>query len=63
VPESVGDGWAVTERLAIDAGLVVSPGEFYGPDGAGFVRIAVVQPMERLQLVAGRLAGVDVAQG
>jgi aspartate/methionine/tyrosine aminotransferase len=34
---------------------VVSPGEFYGPDGAGHVRIAVVQPDDRLELVARRL--------
>ena len=31
------------------------PGEFYGPDGAGFVRVAVVQPDDRLELVARRL--------
>jgi aspartate/methionine/tyrosine aminotransferase len=34
----------------------VSPGEFYGPDGAGHVRIAVVQPDDRIALVADRLA-------
>jgi succinyldiaminopimelate transaminase len=55
-----GGGWSVTEALALEAGLLVSPGEFYGPDGAGFVRVAVVQPMERLELVADRLAGRDV---
>jgi aspartate/methionine/tyrosine aminotransferase len=33
----------------------VSPGEFYGRAGAGHVRIALVQPMERLELVARRL--------
>jgi aspartate/methionine/tyrosine aminotransferase len=54
---TVGGGWAVAERLALDGGLLVSPGEFYGPDGADFVRVAVVQPMERLELVASRLAG------
>jgi len=50
-------GWALTEALAIDGGLLVSPGDLYGPDGAGHVRVAVVQPMERLEVVAGRLAG------
>jgi aspartate/methionine/tyrosine aminotransferase len=61
VPERVrGGGWAVTEALALEAGLLVSPGEFYGPDGAGFVRVAVVQPMERFELIADRLAGRDV---
>jgi aspartate/methionine/tyrosine aminotransferase len=57
--EPAGD-WSVTEALALEAGLLVSPGEFYGPGGAGFVRVAVVQPMERLELVADRLAGRDV---
>jgi succinyldiaminopimelate transaminase len=58
VPEGSGaDGWSVTEALALEAGLLVSPGEFYGPEGAGFVRVAVVQPLERLELVAERLDG------
>jgi succinyldiaminopimelate transaminase len=52
----VGDGWEYTERLARDGGALVSPGEFYGPEGAGFVRVAVVQPDDRVQLVADRLA-------
>ncbi len=41
--------------LADEAGLLVSPGELYGPDGSGHVRVAVVQPMDRLELVATRL--------
>ncbi|MDQ3757528.1 MAG: aminotransferase class I/II-fold pyridoxal phosphate-dependent enzyme, partial [Actinomycetota bacterium] len=48
-----GDAWAFTERLAAAGGCLVSPGDFYG--AAGFVRIAVVQPLERLELVAARL--------
>ncbi len=52
----VEDGWEFTERLAGDGGALVSPGEFYGPDGANFVRVAVVQPDERIQLVADRLS-------
>jgi aspartate/methionine/tyrosine aminotransferase len=54
------DAWALARRLATEAGAIVSPGEFYGPAGAGHVRIAVVQPDERLALVARRL-GVDAA--
>jgi succinyldiaminopimelate transaminase len=50
-----GDAWAWTEALAAEGGVLVSPGEFYGPDGAGFVRIAMVQPDERIELVARRL--------
>ncbi len=52
----VDDGWDFTERLARDGGALVSPGEFYGPDGAAFVRVAVVQPDDRIQLVAERLS-------
>ena len=64
VPASVPDGgWGLTERLALAGGVLVSPGEFYGPDGAGFVRIAVVQPTERLELVVSRLAGTDLTVG
>ncbi|TFH20258.1 MAG: aminotransferase class I/II-fold pyridoxal phosphate-dependent enzyme [Acidimicrobiales bacterium] len=52
----VTDGWDYAERLARDGGALVSPGEFYGPDGSRFVRVAVVQPDDRIQLVADRLA-------
>ena len=59
VPAPGGDAWALARRLATEAGAVVSPGEFYGPAGADHVRIAVVQPDDRLELVARRL-GVTV---
>jgi aspartate/methionine/tyrosine aminotransferase len=51
------DAWAMAEALATDGGLLVSPGDLYGAGGAGHVRVAVVQPMERLALVGERLAG------
>ena len=41
------------------AGLLVSPGDLYGDGGAGHVRVALVQPMERLALVGERLARVS----
>jgi aspartate/methionine/tyrosine aminotransferase len=50
-----GDGWALAAELAGGAGCLVSPGDFYGPSGSGHVRIAVVQPDDRLELVAERL--------
>ncbi len=50
-----GDAWALTRRLAADGGVVASPGEFYGPDGSGSVRLAMVQPDDRIELVARRL--------
>ena len=49
------DGWAFAERLAREGGALVSPGDFYGAGGANNVRVAVVQPDERIELVAKRL--------
>ncbi|MEY2754222.1 MAG: LL-diaminopimelate aminotransferase [Actinomycetota bacterium] len=49
------DGWAFAERLAREGGALVSPGDFYGAGGAQNVRVAVVQPDERIELVARRL--------
>jgi succinyldiaminopimelate transaminase len=56
------DAWAMAESLARDGGLLVSPGDLYGDDGAGHVRIAVVQPMERLALVGARLSSASSAR-
>jgi succinyldiaminopimelate transaminase len=49
------DGWAWTHWLAEHGGVLVSPGSFYGPTGEGYVRLAMVAPVERLDLVAERL--------
>ena len=49
------DGWAFTERLARAGGALVSPGGFYGPASEAYVRVAVVQPDDRLELLADRL--------
>ncbi len=57
IPAPDGDAWAFARRVAEDAGALVSPGEFYGAAGAGHVRVAVVQPDDRLALVAARLLG------
>jgi len=53
------DGWAMAEALARDGGLLVSPGDLYGEDGSGHVRVAVVQPPDRLALVGERLGRVS----
>jgi succinyldiaminopimelate transaminase len=50
-----GDAWALARRLAEDAGVIVSPGEFYGDVAFDHVRLAVVQPTERLELALARL--------
>jgi len=55
-----GDAWALAELLAKQAGIVVSPGEFYGSAGAGHIRVAVVAPMDRLELAASRLDGFGI---
>jgi succinyldiaminopimelate transaminase len=49
------DAWGFAEQLAAEGGALVTPGDTFGPQGAGHVRIAMVQPMERLHLVAERL--------
>jgi succinyldiaminopimelate transaminase len=54
-PAPDGDAWALVRHLAEQGGALVSPGEFYGPHGEGFVRVAVVQPDDRIDLVARRL--------
>jgi aspartate/methionine/tyrosine aminotransferase len=50
-----GDAWAFTTDLARRGGVLVSPGDLYGPGGAGCVRVAMVQPMDRLRLATARL--------
>jgi succinyldiaminopimelate transaminase len=49
------DGWAFAEQLATDGGALVSPGDFYGAGGAHAVRVAVVQPDHRIEVIAERL--------
>lgn len=48
------DGWGIAARLA-DSGTLVSPGDLYGPDGGRYVRIALVHPLDRLELAFDRL--------
>jgi succinyldiaminopimelate transaminase len=55
VPAPDGDAWAAARELAVRAGIVVSPGEFYGPAGAGHFRVAAVQPDDRIELAAARV--------
>lgn len=51
---STGDAWGLAARLAEVGGAIVTPGETFGPAGAGFVRVAAVQPDDRIELVASR---------
>jgi aspartate/methionine/tyrosine aminotransferase len=50
-----GDAWGAALDLARQAGIVVSPGEFYGPAGTDHIRVAAVQPDERIDLAARRV--------
>jgi succinyldiaminopimelate transaminase len=50
------DGWEIAAQLAHAAGLLVAPGDLYGPSGADHVRLALVQPRERFELAFSRLA-------
>ena len=52
----VGDGWSFADELAAAGGGLISPGDFYGSSSAGWARVAVVQPDDRLDLVAARLS-------
>jgi succinyldiaminopimelate transaminase len=48
------DCWGSVRVLA-DAGVLVAPGEFYGPAGAGHVRMALTATDERVDAAAARL--------
>ncbi len=59
----VGDGWAAAHWLAERAGILVSPGDFYGRSSDNYVRVAMVQPDEQIDLAAGRLADAGLCEG
>jgi len=52
-------GWPLAGRLAA-TGLLVAPGDLYGPDGAEHVRVSLTQPLDRLELALDRLAATPV---
>jgi succinyldiaminopimelate transaminase len=49
------DGWSITRRLA-ERGLLVAPGDLYGPGGSAHVRLSLTQTEDRLALALERLA-------
>ena len=55
-----GDGWAAADWLAKSAGILASPGDFYGDVSADRIRVAVVQPDDRIRLAVERLATAGV---
>lgn len=46
--------WTTVARLA-DRGILVAPGDFYGPAGENFVRVALTATDERIRAAADRL--------
>lgn len=50
------DGWQIAARLAESAGLLVAPGDLYGPRGAAHARVALSLRDEHVDAVVSRLA-------
>jgi succinyldiaminopimelate transaminase len=51
------DCWGSVQRLA-EAGILVAPGEFYGPAGREHVRVALTATDERIDAAVARLAAI-----
>jgi succinyldiaminopimelate transaminase len=49
------DCWAACELLATACGLLVGPGSMYGPEGNGFIRVALTATDERVAAAGDRL--------
>jgi succinyldiaminopimelate transaminase len=52
------DGWSAAELLALDCGILVTPGSVYGPSGERHVRVALTATDERVAAAASRLAAL-----
>ena len=59
-PSGGEDGWEIAARLA-EAGLLVAPGDLYGPGGADHARVALTLTDDRLEL-AQRSRRLDRAE-
>jgi LL-diaminopimelate aminotransferase len=56
VPASFGSSAEYCEHVLEEAGVVLSPGGAYGPNGEGFFRISLTTPDERLLEAVARLS-------
>jgi succinyldiaminopimelate transaminase len=56
----VGTGWDAANWLAEKAGILASPGDFYGRSSDDYVRVAMVQPDDRIELAIDRLTTAGV---
>jgi aspartate/methionine/tyrosine aminotransferase len=53
LPEGVQlDDLQFCQQLVAETGVALAPGRGFGPGGVGFVRFALVQPMEQLTAAA-----------
>lgn len=55
IPSAYEDSMAFCNDLLHDTGVSITPGEVYGPSGAGYVRISLVTPAEVLDEAMSRL--------
>jgi LL-diaminopimelate aminotransferase len=55
VPEGFETAAAYCEHVLEEAAVAISPGDAYGPSGAGFFRISLTAPDERLTEAVERL--------
>jgi succinyldiaminopimelate transaminase len=60
---SAGEPSRTTVRRLAEQGVLVAPGEFYGPAGDQHVRIALTATDERIAAAADRLAGARLIRG
>jgi LL-diaminopimelate aminotransferase len=58
VPDGFSSSAAYCEHVLEQAAVVISPGEAYGPSGAGFFRISLTTPDDRLAEAVERLRGL-----
>lgn len=56
LPEYIPDSVAFCERLLAETGVSVTPGIVYGNSGAGYIRVSIVTPVERLKEAMKRIA-------
>jgi succinyldiaminopimelate transaminase len=54
------DCWSALELLAVSAGILVAPGEMYGPGGKRHIRVALTGTDERVAAAAVRLAQLSL---
>jgi succinyldiaminopimelate transaminase len=55
------DCWSAAELLAADGGILVAPGELYGPAGKRHVRVALTATDERVAAAVARLRALHTA--